>query len=440
MSNRFSLDTTAAELESRIRAHRLLDLPVEWADELVFPHYDGLSLYNVPGTVARLLGVEALSDSALDEAVWGGESLDGEIDRVVIFLSDGLGYKWLTQLIAEDDDLAGIVGDLSGGRGPLPLTSITPSTTVAALNTLWTGRSPVAHGVVGLSMFLREFSMIGYMLSYAPVGGHHRAGDFERWGMDPKTFVPVPALADLLAERAIPTHLLLDKSLIGTGLSKILHRGVKRDHRHAHKSHSDFWLRLHDVLAETAGQRCYINVYWPAIDSLAHLYGAHTRYTRHELKDQLTHLRQVLASEAVQDGRTLFLFLADHGHHDATRKIHTMQDKHFRPIINALHGSPGGEPRMAYLYLREGHKQAVIEAVERRYAKKLTWIDPAEALQAGLFGPEAPYAEVPHRLGDLILTPRLTWRLHDERTPPLIGWHGGLSDWEMLIPLLWKRL
>lgn len=81
----------ADALEARIRANRLLDLPVPWAGELVFPHYGGLSIYNLAQSVAQVLGVELPPGAPLDEAVWGGSSPVGQVDRVVMFLSDGIG-------------------------------------------------------------------------------------------------------------------------------------------------------------------------------------------------------------------------------------------------------------------------------------------------------------------------------------------------------------
>ena len=41
------MPTIANMLETKIRDHRLLDLPVTWSDELIFPYYGGLSLPNI---------------------------------------------------------------------------------------------------------------------------------------------------------------------------------------------------------------------------------------------------------------------------------------------------------------------------------------------------------------------------------------------------------
>ncbi|NWG18354.1 MAG: alkaline phosphatase family protein [Chloroflexi bacterium] len=433
----FTLTATADTLESRIRANRLFDLPAPWADEIIFPYYNGLSLANVSQTIARLLGLDVPSAALLDAAVWGGSLPD--IDRVVLFLSDGLGYLWLKQAMADDPEIAALTGDLSDGRGPLPLTSIAPSTTVAALTTLWTGLNPAAHGMLGTRLYLREFAMLSNLLGYKPLNGSHPDGVFAAWGHAPETFVPVAGFGERLAGAGIATHLLLPKNLMGSGLSKILHRGIQ--HRHVHVGYSDLWLRLEDVLRATAGQRVYVSVYWPAVDSVAHAYGAYNRYLRNEIKYQLTRLRQTLDEPTLRDGRTLVLILADHGHSDVPREINLAQDEPARPIFDALRVGYGGENRLPFLYLRGGAPAAVVERLENAYADRLTWVESGAALAAGLFGTETPYAETPHRLGELVLIPRLGWQVSDNFARlDFLSMHGGLSDQEMLVPLLWKRL
>ena len=76
----FSLQATAAALEARLRANRLLTPPAAWADELVYPAYDGLSLRNIPHTVAALLGAPLPGSSPLDSHRVGRRS-PGRPDR-----------------------------------------------------------------------------------------------------------------------------------------------------------------------------------------------------------------------------------------------------------------------------------------------------------------------------------------------------------------------
>ncbi len=438
----FTLQAAADALERRLRAHRLLDLPVPWADEVIFPDYGGLSIYNVAHTVARLLGADLPDSAPLDDAVWGGDPPEGTVDRVVLILSDGLGYRWLGGYMAGDDDLRAAVYDLTDGRGPLPLTATCPSTTATALTTLWTGASPARHGLMSFRVYLREISTLAIPLFWQPVAGNHPRGSLSQYGLDPAAFVPVPGLVERLAAAGVPTYVFLRHDFLNSGFSLILHRGLTEAGARPHMNSSDIWPRLRELLAETAGQRCYIAVYWDQVDTLSHAYGSGNAYIHHEVRRQLADLRAVLADDSVRDGRTLVLLLADHGHANTPHVLNVRAEPRAAPIYDALHGFMSGEGRLPYLHLRAGFRQAVIDCLEAAFADCLAWIDPAAALEAGLFGPGPSYAEVPHRLGDLILVPRLGWKLDDGSGPPgqMMSSHGGLSDWEMLVPLLWKRL
>ncbi len=436
----FTHQATAETLEARIRANRPLDLPVPWADELIFPHYDGLSIYNAVHTVADLLGVDLPGAVPLDETVWGGAT-PADIRRVVLILSDGLGYHWLRHYMAADDTLRATVADLTEGRGPVPLTSVCPSTTTTALTTLWTGASPAQHGNLSFRLFLREIGALTIPLFWQPAIGGHAKGSLSQYGLEPEDFVPVPGLAEVFAAAGVPIHVSLRYEFLWSGFSRILHRGLPTENGHFHTNSTDMFLRLRDLLAATAGQRCLVSVYWDQVDTLSHKYGSGNKYLHHEIKHQLAALRDVLADESIRDGQTLVLFLADHGHYNAERFLHLPAEERAAPIDRALQCPVSGEGRLPYLHLRADHKQAVIDCVTGEFAESLACLDPAEALAAGLFGPGEPYAETLHRLGDLILAPRLGWVLDDPAYGRAnVSRHGGLSDWEMLVPLLWRRL
>ena len=434
----YTMSATADELEARIRANRVLKLPVEWTDELVFPYYDGLALNNIPRTIAQILGAQGLDGHALDDVLWGEADPYFNTERIIMFISDGLGYLWLKQLIHDDPEVADIVADLTDGRGPLPITSISPSTTAVALPTLWAGVPPASHGMVGTKLFMRELSMLVSLLHYTPQAGRHYPGEIGEWGIDLEQMLPGRLLGEVLHDANIETHLLIIKELARTGLSTVMHRGIQNFH--IQRGYTDAWLRMGDVLRETAGKRCYVNVYWPAVDSLSHNYGAQARYLRHEIKTQLTNIRDVLNDPYIRDDNTLFMLIADHGHHEIPGRIYLNEDEDARPIFDAMRGAFGAESRLPYLYLRASQLDVVIETIEKHYADELTYIRPEEALEAGLFGQQKPYhPETLYRLGDLIVIPRHGHALLDHfRRDTSISRHGGLSDWEMIVPLMWK--
>lgn len=421
----------AQHLETKIRANRLLKLPVSWENELIYPYYGGLSLRNIPHTVAHLLNKPLPESAPLLPEVWGETAPNAE--RVIVFLMDGMGYKHLNMLMETDAELRQAVADIGGGRMPIPLSSVAPSTTMVALPSLWTGGTPGEMGIVGTLMFLREISMLGNMLTFSPLVGKHHDDAFAEWGIAPEQVVTMPSIGQYLEPAGISTYSYTYKEYLGRGIARIMHRG--NDNQIGHGGNADFMKGLEKLLKDTRGKKAYIGVYWAAVDSLAHQYGAHHAYTNAEIKRQILDLRAVLAKEAVKDGKSLFILTADHGHYDSVTGIELAQDS---VISDALSKSIYGDERHSYMQIRHGTIDAVKTRLEE-YSDKLAFIECSEALDCAYFGHKIN-PDTRRRIGDLLLLPRLGYVLVDAFMPqyPMISRHAGLSDWEMLIPFIWQ--
>ena len=423
----------------RINASRLFDLPVDWAHEIIFPHYNGLSLRNITHSVAAALGAPLPDHAPLDPAVWG-EVPPPDVQRVVLFLMDGTGYLYLQQLRESDTEIAELLDELGGGRAIVPLTSVAPSTTCVALTTLWTGATPNQHGVFGTLQVLRQFSTIADMLHFrSPT---QKNSDFDAWGLKAETFVPVRGFAEHLEACGVEAFLLLRYNLVYTGLSRFLHRGIAKERILRHAGFHDFPLRLRDALRATRGKRAYLNIYWDGVDTTSHAYHALSEYARNEILQNLRLMRDALRDPAAQDVQTLFILTADHGHHDAPNKLNMLEDARLQPVRDALRLGTGGDNRLPQLYLREGTRQTVLDTLAAYFADTLAVVDAQTAVEAGFFGAPPHHWETFMRLGDLMLIPRLGTMLYDPSVAEydIVSYHGGLSAWEMLTPFLWRVL
>jgi hypothetical protein len=179
-------------------------------------------------------------------------------------------------------------------------------------------------------------------------------------------------------------------------------------------------------------------VYWSEVDQFSHLYGPDDERTVEEFAAFTAACERLflerLSSTARQD--TLFILMADHG------QIVTQPDPHYdlrnHPnLTRRLHILPTGENRLASLYIRPGQVEAVREYIERVWPNQFTTLDPAFAIDAGLFGPGTPHSRLLDRLGDLLVVARgeayFWWSNKEDH---LYGRHGGLSPGEMLVPFL----
>jgi hypothetical protein len=99
-----------------------------------------------------------------------------------------------------------------------------------------------------------------------------------------------------------------------------------------------------------------------------------------------------------------------------------------------------GESRAAFVYPRRGRAQAIRDYLSGAYPGWFTVLDSVEALEAGLMG--WPIADETYaRAGELLVLPHGDYALQRAPIPvPLLGRHGGLTQDEMLVPLVGARL
>jgi predicted AlkP superfamily pyrophosphatase or phosphodiesterase len=433
----FAFAAAARAVEEQIYSNRPIQLPAAWDHEVIYPHYGGFSIANLSQSILGLFGIPV--EYPLHDMVWGGALDSQPVERVVLVLSDGLGYRLLQEMVQQDPLVYALVKRITAGNGPIPLTSTLPSTTAVALPTMWTGTFPGQHGMIGTVLYLRQFSTLVNMLTYAPLFGAQALGSLEAWGKAARTFAPVPGLAERLHKAGVATHLIIAKELVGTGLSTVLHRGVQ--HRYATAGLGDSWGRIHDVLHQTRGQRCFVTMYLSNVDALSHMYGQRSSHVKREIRSQLQSLSELLEDRSARDGKTLVIMVADHGHVETRLALDLDRNETMQGLREALHMTYACDASLSYLFIRADFRERVKEVLKERFSEHLTYADPSKAVECGIFGPQADHPDLLSRLGDLLVIARSGVRLADQVRPfNAKSWHGGLSEWEMLVPLMWRRI
>lgn len=428
------MTTLAQTLEQRIRNNRLMTVDVAWQDEIIFSSYNDLSLRNATHTVAEALGVPLPNSAPLNDDIFGGEGIP-QVERVLLFLMDGMGYKHLNMLAEQDPDIAQAVADLTQGRGSVPITSVMPSTTAVALTSLWTGGAPLATGMIGTIQYSEKYHLLANNLGMKPALGSYPNDVFLEWGLTVDDMVALPGIAEHLQQHGITSALTTYKMYIGTGLSRILHRGIT-DY-YSYSTSNDMPLSIEDALRQTRGKKAYISVYWSGVDSVAHLHGAHNRYTHAEIKTQLQMLQKLLANPDLQDGKTLVMILADHGHYQANNEIDIQDDPTLR---DALSTGIYGDNRLVQARVRPAHAAKFEAHIRDKYGDTLALMPLEEAIACGVWGTDGEAPNVRQRLGDYAIVPRLDTMIYDSKLGklPIISYHAGASDWEMLVPFMWQ--
>lgn len=425
------LTDRSAEAIDRIQATRLPGLDL--GSDSIHPNYNGLSILNLPSSLCKWFAAEPLTHPALDLSAL--DALAEDIDQIIVVLVDAVSLSRFQRWMA---DMLPSLTTVPGEASLTTITSVVPSTTCAALTTLWTGRSPAEHGILGYEIFLREFGLVANMITHAPAAFDGEAGSLYRAGLDPLTFLPVPTIGPHLARSGVETHAHLHYSISGSGLSRMHYLDVQV---HTYAGVSDLWISVRQLAEQPLKSRRYLWVYYGGVDGLSHRHGPDSEQARADFQafilSLFNHFLEPLDREIGK--RTLFLMLADHGQ-VTTRKDPQYELRSHPGLARRLHMSPTGENRLAYLYPRPGQAEAVNEYVRRTWPTGFQLLPSGFALEAVLFGPGEPAASAFDRLGDLIAIAQddayLWWATKEN---PLIGRHGGISRDEMLVPLFAYR-
>ena len=421
------------DLTSELLPHlHTLRLPgLDLGEGFLLPDYQGGSILNLPASLCHWLGAPGLGSAVpLRQELL---SPFGEIRRVILVLVDALALHRLQRWMA--DGSAPVWDTLADGGLLAPLTSIVPSTTSAALTSLWTGRSTAEHGIAGYELWLKEYGVVTNMILHSPISYRNDVGSLVKAGFKPETYLNMPMLGTHLAAHGVKSYALQDQSIIKSGLSQMFFKDV--DVR-GFNTYADLWVNLRHLVEKQPAERQYIWVYTGEVDHFGHFYGPDDERTAAEFTQFSAAFEQLFLNRLSPAARrgTLLVLTADHG------QVNTYPDNHYElrshpELAERLHILPTGENRLIYLFHRPDQGQALRAYMEWAWPGQYAFLEPAQAVQAGLFGPGQPHPRLLDRLGDLVAAARgsayLWWADRDNQ---MAGRHGGLTSEEMLVPFL----
>lgn len=399
--------------------------------KLLFPDYGGYNLVNLPWSICSWLGLEITGKQGLGNAY----PLDGEkYDRVILILMDGLGWHRLQNWICNDTDGCMTVWkDLIAGKCLMPLTSISPSTTCAALTTLNTGEPPITHGNLAYELWLQEYNAVYNMILQSSMPYRDNQGEQASNLLFPKNFLPVATIDAHIIKHGGAVTALHPASIAHSSLTRTLFPLASRGGYH---SMGDLFYQIKNHARANTDIPSYLYVYWSEIDELSHVYGPNDPRVRVALCDFSRYLGDLKESLSLDsNGKTLVIVTADHGLQSTPIREEYDLSRH-PSFLDNLEVWPTGENRLAFLHIKKGRAGKVRKYIESEWPGKFRVYDTSDVFATGLMGTGIVYEESPRRMGDLLIVALdeayLWWSTRDDR---LLGRHGSLSQHEMLVPL-----
>jgi len=399
-----------------------LDLP----EKLIHPWYSGHSLLNLPASVASILGCNQLSHEPLDIPFL--QSLS-EINQVILCLMDGLSHERFHKWLGKHD----LKNRFANGGFIQPITSVVPSTTCAVLTTLWTGRSPYEHAVLGYELFLKELGIVANMITHSPIKIPYESGLLYKAGFDPETAANSESLGTIFSRSGISTYAFLNKYIKHSGLSRMHYTDVLTS---GFTSLPEMWINLRTLAEKQPTSRRFIWSYYAGIDTMSHHRNPDSEYTQAEFDLIIRSMEEhFLKPFSGGNNRTLVLLTADHGQ-ISTPKNPVYDVGNHPDLLKLLHLYPTGENRLAFLHIRPGQQEAVRQYFEKTWGDSFRLLESDRLLEQGFFGPGKPSPHSADRVGDLtVISTGSSYLWWGDKPNPLEGRHGGLSPDEMIVPL-----
>ena len=377
------------------------------------PDYEGGGIVNLMSSLRHVFGAPD-SQYVPFNPVDLHHQLQGR--SVILLVVDGLGYHQL-----RDRDAAPALNH----HLVCSLTSVFPSTTASAITTYLTGVAPHQHGLVGWHTYFKAIDTIFTPLPFVP-----RDPDVPLPSdLTPASLFDHKPLFDLV--RA-PTHSVSPESIAFSPFNRF-HCGPAEIHPYT--TVAQLFEALSKICRHTQPPSLTY-AYYPTLDFLSHMHGSMSEEVSRDLALFNRTFERFLTT--VTDTNTTVLVTADHGFIDPTPGQCIDLAEH--PEIEQLLARPlGGEPRVAYCYVKPGKQEQFDSLVTNRLGEAMTLYPSEQLVRENYFGLGEPHPELCERVGDFTLVMKTEHMLKDwlpgEKRINFRGVHGGVSENEMLVPL-----
>lgn len=402
--------------------------------DFILPEYQDDCFSNIPNTVLSLFGIKTKRPTISRRHF--KKYINQRYKNIIVFLIDAFGfYQW-----KKYGNQFALFKQIDEKKFLTPITSVFPSTTAAALNTIHSCLTPAEHGLFEFTLYIKEIDKTIKTLRFHEIENKKQDSLLDE-KVTPKILFNFKTIYQLLKKHDINSFSFANKEYANSVYSQT---SRKDSITISFTNFSDLVVKLKEQLVKSKGKN-YFFVYWDKLDTLGHEYGPH----HNACKVELAKISYLFLKEFVEKvnkktkKQTLLIIIADHGqitvnpkqtfylNKDEFLKNSLQKDKKGKIIL------PTGSPRNVFLHIREVKLENIYKYLKEKLKDKAEVIKTNEAIALGLFGKNKIESKFKNRLGNLIVLPYKNytiWREYKGEKFEYLGHHGGLSKEEMIIP------
>ncbi len=383
---------------------------------MTLPDYGGGSIVNLMASIAAGFAAPPsryMPTASLQPALLLAAS------HVVLIIVDGLGFHYLRQ----STGVSTLQHNLQGS-----LTSVFPSTTATGVTAYLTGLPAQQHGLTGWHLYLDE---IRETVAILPFETRAAGTSLTQLGVDSARLFDYPTFFQQIDAKCFAVS---PDSIAFSPFNRAHTRGASTE---PYRSLTQFFECI-ERLTRAQDRRRYIYAYYPDFDSTAHEHGVASLPSAHVLRrfaDGLERLLRALAGRGV-----CVIITADHGFVDAPADKRIELEAHPH-LAQCLTQPLCGERRLPYCYVKPELRRHFEDYVANEFSAACTAAPSADLIRENYFGLGEAHPKLSSRVGHYTLLMREGYTIKDwmpgEKRHTLIGVHGGTSEHEMLVPLVW---
>ena len=366
-------------------------------NKFVYPNYNR-SILGIPNSLLRYYGAKTHHPSLpmLDQY------LGRDYQNVILIILDGMGVDMMKHNLSCLSFLRRHIR--------MQITSVFPSTTVAATTAYYSGLSPIEHGWLGWSPYFQDLKRVVELYTNRDYYTNEPQDKpvTRKMGYCNICDQIVAADRDVKCTKIFPTF--VDPA--------------------GPTDFDEFCLRIKQA-SQNPGRQ-FVLAYWPEPDHTSHDFGPHSPEVYRVLKDQNAKIKKMCAD--LKD--SLVIISADHGHTET-------QDtpiNDYPEMMDCLAAPLSLDMRVKAVFLKPKRDREFVRLFHQYLAKDFMLIKTTEALKMKLFGPGKPHPYARGFLGDYLILSKghkcLVQRFPNDCHHALKGGHSGLTAPEMIVPLI----
>lgn len=363
---------------------------------ITYPNYDR-SILSIASSVLNHFGVKDCQHKTLPEF---DKLLEKDYKNIIVMLFDGLGVSAINEHLNENDFLR--------KHFVCPISSVFPSTTVAATTSIESGYSPAETAWLGWDLYFDEIGENVAVFRNALQKNGEPAADFN------------------VAWRYIPYKRIFERIEEVNGKGSAVY--VSPFSKHHIKSVPHICKTVKRLSRKR--KKKYIYTYWHQPDGAMHGHGV----TSKEAHEQILHINREVEKLCGKLQNSLIIITADHGLCDSVNLF--LED--YPEINSMLKRSPSIEPSRALsLFVKDSMKKEFETEFNKLFGNDFRLMTKEEVFAENILGHGKPHPRTYDFVGDFLAVATGKKSLFIEREEhEFVGVHAGLTENEMTVPFI----